>query len=338
MNKKRIIITGGGTLGHILPIIPVVMKIYDDYDLFYIGTKKKNKREYNNNNNLNKYLKKKYYLDMIGINRKNILKNINMIIKYIKVKKKINSFFNNINPDLVIGMGGYISGVVIKQANNKKIKTIIHEQNSVMGLSNKFVYKKVDKVLLVNEIKNLNIKNKQIIGNPRLNYVRENYEVSDKNYILIFGGSLGSDFINSLIIDNIDYFKIDNFIIYLVVGKKYYNKNMTTINEINNNCNHIKIFAFLDNILDFMKDASLIISRAGASTISEILGLRKPSILIPSPNVTNNHQYYNALELYNKGCCELIEEDIMTKEKLYNLIIQILTNYQYKKWLFFLWI
>ena len=79
-----------------------------------------------------------------------------------------------------------------------------------------------------------------------------------------------------------------------------------------------------------MKDASLIIARSGASTISEILGLQKPSILIPSPNVTNNHQYFNALELYNKGCCELINENELTKEKLYEKIIQIITNFQYK--------
>lgn len=330
MNKKRIIITGGGTLGHIMPIIPVVMKIYNDYDLFYIGTKKGNEKEYIDKNGIMKYFKKIYYLDMVGIDRKNVFKNINVIIKYIKIKKQIKKIFNNINPNLVVGMGGYISGVVIKQATNNKIKTIIHEQNSIMGLSNKLVYKKVNKVLLTNDIENLKINNKYVIGNPRLNYVREKYKTNDKNYILIFGGSLGSDFINDLIIKNIEYFKINDYLIYLVVGKKYYNNNSTFINEINHKYKHIKIYSFLDNILDIMKDASLIIARSGASTISEILGLQKPSILIPSPNVTNNHQYFNALELYNKGCCELINENELTKEKLYEKIIQIITNFQYK--------
>lgn len=331
MNKKRIIITGGGTLGHIMPIIPVVMKIYNDYDLFYIGTKKGNEKEYIDKNGMMKYFKKIYYLDMVGIDRKNVFKNINVIIKYIKIKQQIKKIFDNINPNLVVGMGGYISGVVIKQAINNKIKTIIHEQNSIMGLSNKLVYKKVNKVLLTNDIENLKINNKYVIGNPRLNHVRENYKANDKNYILIFGGSLGSDFINDLIIKNIEYFKINDYLINLVVGKKYYNNNSRFINEINNKYKHIKIYSFLDNILDIMKDASLIIARSGASTISEILGLQKPSILIPSPNVTNNHQYFNALELYNKGCCELINENELTKEKLYEKIIQIITNFQYKR-------
>jgi len=329
--KKKIIITGGGTLGHILPILPVVFSIYNEYDLYFIGTIKGKEKSYFKKNNIIRYFKKIYYVDMIGINRKKIYKNFVTIIKYIKSSYEIKKILGKIKPDLVIGMGGYISGVVIKQAIKKDIKTIIHEQNAIMGFANKLVYKKVNKVLLTYEIKDLNIKNKCLIGNPRLNYVKKTYKTSDKNIILIFGGSLGSVFLNNLIINNIDYFNIQFYNIYLVVGDKYYVDNQSKIKKIEKDYTFIKIYNFLDNIIDIMKDSSLIICRSGASTISEILGLRKPTIFIPSPNVTSNHQYYNALDLYNKGCCEMIEEKNLTKEKLYDLIKQILTTYSYKQ-------
>lgn len=329
MNKnkkmKAIVITGGGTLGHVLPILPVVYSIYKDYNLYFIGTNKGVEKKYFDDNNINLYFKKIYYLDMIGIDRKNIFKNIITVCKYFKTKKEIKKIFSKIKPNLIIGMGGYISGVVVNEGIKKKIKTIIYEQNSVLGLSNKLLYKKVNKLLLSVDINNIKCKNKVIVGNPRLNYVRSNYKTSDNNYILIFGGSLGSEYINNLILDNINYFNINNYNIKIIVGKKYYKNNIDKINSINNR--NILIYDFLDNILDEMSNASLIISRSGSSTISEILGLRKPSILIPSPNVTGNHQYLNAYNLYNNGCCEMIEEKELTKENLYNLINKLLTNY-----------
>lgn len=327
--KKKIIITGGGTLGHILPILPVVYEIYEEYDLYFIGTTKGIEKKYFNDNNINQYFKKIYYLDMRGLNRKNIFKNIITIHKYIKTKKEAKKIIKNINPNLIIGMGGYISGVVIEQGIKNNIKTFIYEQNSILGLANRLLYKKVDKLLLSIDIKNIKSNNKVIIGNPRLNYVRNNYKINEKNFILIFGGSLGSEYINNLILDNSEYFNFENFKIKIVVGKKYYKNNIKKINALKQN--NIIIYDFLNNILDEMSNASLIVSRAGASTISEILGLRKPAIIIPSPNVTGNHQYLNASILYKEGCCEMIEEKELTKEKLYLIINKILTNYKYKK-------
>ena len=174
--KKKIIISGGGTLGHILPIIPVIMDIYKQYDLYFIGTKKGLEKKYLENNDYNKYFKKMYFLDMEGINRKNIFKNIKVLYKYYIIRKQIIKIYETIKPNLIIGMGGYISGVSIKIANSKKIKTIIHEQNATMGLANKLVYKKVNKVLLSYDIDE--IKEKVVIGNPRYSYIKENYKLS----------------------------------------------------------------------------------------------------------------------------------------------------------------
>lgn len=332
--KKKIIFSGGGTLGHIMPIIPIAMSIYEDYDLYFIGTKKEVERKYFYENKLNLYFEKIFFLDMIGINRKNIFKNIQTFYKYIVVKKDIKRIYDTIKPDLVVGMGGYISGVSVAVANKNNIKTIIHEQNAVFGLANKMVYKKVDKVLLSYDIKNININNKYIIGNPRYSYVKENYISKENNTIIIMGGSLGSDFINDLVIKNINNFIIKGYLIKLIVGNKYYQKNKEIITKINNDDNYsnkIIIYEFINNIVDDMSVATLIISRSGASTIAEIMALRKPSILIPSPNVTNNHQYYNALDLYEAGCCELIEEKYVNIDKMQELINKIITNYAYNK-------
>ena len=327
--KKKIIISGGGTLGHILPIIPVVMDLYAEYDLYFIGTNKGLERKYIEDNKLTKYFKNTYYFDRIGVNRKNILKNMKLLYKYYIIRKKLKKLYKKIKPDLIIGMGGYISGVVINVGVGLNIKTIIHEQNKIIGLANKLVYKKVNKVLLTYDIEN--IKNKEVVGNPRYSYVKDNYNTKEENIILIVGGSLGSEFINNTVINNLDKMYYQNYFIKLVVGKKYFKENYENIQNINEKNDYIKIYPFLDNLVEEMSKSSVIISRSGATTISEIIALNKPSILIPSPNVTNNHQYYNALELYNKKCCEMIEEKDFDIDKLNNLIKQILTNYAYKK-------
>lgn len=326
--KKKIIITGGGTLGHILPFLPIILAIHHDYELYYIGSKRGIEEDYFNNSDFKKYFKNLYYLDMIGINRQNIFKNLKVLYKYFKVKRKIKKIYKEIKPDLIIGMGGYISGVCINVGIKKKFKTIIFEQNAVLGLANKLVQKKVNKLLLSYYISDVKCINSIVVGNPRYSYVKNKYINKEENIILIVGGSLGSKFINDLIINNMDYFKFNNYIIKIIVGKKYYNKNINKIKSIN--CNNIIICDFVNDLVGEIAKASLVISRCGSSTLSELMALRKISILIPSPNVTDNHQYYNALKLYNDGCCEMIEEKNITKEKLYDMILCLITSYSYR--------
>lgn len=327
--KKKIIISGGGTLGHILPILPIVIELYRQYDFYFIGTRKGMEKSYFDNNDINKYFIKSYYLDMDGINRKNIFKNIKVIKKYIKIKHFLNELFKTLKPNLVIGMGGYISGVCIKQAIKLNIKTIIHEQNYVLGLANKLVYKKVNNVLLSFDNKLLKGNNIKVIGNPRYSYIKENYHKSYKNKILIFGGSLGSSYINDLIVNNYQSFKINNYTINLVVGNKYYNNNINKIEKINE-CKYIKIYKFINNIVEEMSQCDVVVSRAGATTLSEIMALNIPSIVIPSPNVTADHQYKNAKYYYDLGCIVLIEEKDLNYETLINEITDLVTNYKYK--------
>lgn len=331
-NKKRIVISGGGTLGHILPILPIIKEISNKYSLYFIGTKKGLEKKYLKDNDFLKYFNEAYFLDMEGINRKNIFKNFKVLYKYFITTRKIKKIYKKICPDLVIGMGGYISGMSVEKASKMKIKTIIHEQNTLLGLANKLSYKKVDKVLLSYDIESLNIENKVIVGNPRYSDVKEKYKYDDENNILIVGGSLGSKKINDIILNNIDYFLFENYKLCLVVGKKYYESNIKLINSIKKKYKgKVVINSFLNDLVSIMSKSTVVVSRSGATTIAELLALKVPSILIPSPNVTSNHQYYNALELKKKEACVLIEETDLTKEILKDSINHIITSFSYKR-------
>ena len=328
--KKTIVITGGGTLGHILPIIPVIKDLTDDCNFVFIGTKKGLEKNYLENNNLNSLFKNLYFFDMNGINRKNIFNNIVTFIKYFKIRKKIKKVYKLNKPSLVIGMGGYISGVSIYIANKMKIKTIIHEQNSVLGLANKLVYKKVNYLLLSFPIKSLKGDNIKVVGNPRYSDVLDNYSPNDYlNNLLVVGGSLGSKKINDIIINNIEKFK--NINVTLITGNKYFNENIIEINNIMSIYKNVKIFPFVNELVKMMSNSSIIVSRSGATTLNEIMALKKCAILIPSPNVTQNHQYYNALFLKEQNACILIEEKDLSDEELLKSIFLLYNNYGYKK-------
>lgn len=327
--KKRILIAGGGTLGHILPIIPIVEALQDEYSFIFLGTKKGLEKKYLEENKLNSLFTKLFFLDMDGINRKNPFKNLITIIKYLKIKRQIKKIYKEYNPSLVIGMGGYISGCAIHIATHLKIKTILHEQNSVLGLANKLVYKKVNYLLLSFPIDSLKEHNIKVIGNPRYSYVLENYVSKDYfNDLLIVGGSLGSKKINDIIIKNIVKFK--EFNVTIITGNQYYKDNIEIINNVMNKYKNVKIYPFVNEMVTLMSNASIIISRSGATTINEIMGLRKCAILIPSPNVTENHQYYNAKFLKDNNACILIEEEKLTEEELLKSVFLLYNNYGYK--------
>ncbi|HHU55262.1 MAG TPA: UDP-N-acetylglucosamine--N-acetylmuramyl-(pentapeptide) pyrophosphoryl-undecaprenol N-acetylglucosamine transferase [Acholeplasmataceae bacterium] len=321
---KKIIIVGGGTLGHIYPILPVVNKIKDKYKLYFIGTKTGLERRLIESN---PDFIKKFFLDMQGFKRKLSLYNLVTISKFIKCYKNSKKILREIKPDLVIGMGGYISGVVIKVAKKMKFKAIIHEQNSVLGLANKFVEKNVDAVLLnfplKRKLKNTNVK---LVGNPRLTEIFENNKIKNelKKYLVVVGGSRGSKVINDTIISMIPELIKNKYKVVLITGSKYYEENENKIKVLN--YDDIKIIPFTNELISYLKKASVIISRSGATTLAEIIALRKIAILIPSPNVTNNHQEENANILVKQNCAVKILEKNLSKEKLLDMILNLEEN------------
>lgn len=314
----------GGTLGHINPAITLINEIKNDNRIIFVTTKKDEKYDIIKNN---KNIDNIYYLEAYGI-PKSIFQFPNAIYKNIKVIKEIKKIFKNEKVDLVIGMGGYISGLGIYIANKEKIKTIIHEQNSVLGFANKLNIKKTDIILTSFENTigiNKNKNNVKVIGNPR--YIEalkiSKNSFNTRNNIIVTSGTLGSKYINDLICEMVNDSMFDNYTLTLITGRRYYNEVLNKIKKMPN----IKIKPFSNNLLEDLSKAGIVISRAGSSTLFEILALKIPSIVIPSPNVTKNHQYYNAKNFNDLKLIKMIEESNLNKENLMDTIKTIEKEY-----------
>ena len=245
---------------------------------------------------------------------------------YNKCKKIMKEF----KPDYVIGFGGYVTFPVLMAAHKYKIKTGIHEQNKIPGKTNKILSKFVDTTFVSFESSKSEFKNKVILtGNP-CGEKAANIEAhdktklgfhKDKKLIIIVMGSLGSISINQKLKTFLENYNNKNNEILFITGNASYEdyKNL----KVSNN---IKILPFYNDLSGLMKSSDLIISRAGASTISEILSVGIPSILIPSPYVANNHQYYNAVDLSEKNVSKMLEEKDLTDANLQNAIDEIMSK------------
>lgn len=325
----KIIVTAGGTGGHIFPALAIINKIKEkepDSEILYIGT----------TDRMEKDIIPKAGIDFIGIkmmglNRKNILKNIDVITSLKKAIDKSKEIIKKFNPDIVIGVGGYITFPVIYAANKLGYKTFIHEQNSIAGLSNKILKNKVNKIGVSLEYSKRFFPNNKTIftGNPRSEEVfysksasKTKYGLSkDKKLVLVVMGSLGSYTINNIMKEIIQKFDGKDYEVLLVTGKRYYENYKNVVIPKN-----VKLIPFIDDMPGVLKITDLIITRAGASTIAEITALGLPSIMIPSPYVTHNHQYKNAKVLKNAGASILIEEKNLSSDILINNIDEILNN------------
>ena len=323
----RVVITAGGTGGHIFPALALISKLKEkdkDVEILYIGTTDRMEKDIIPLQNIN-YVG----IKMIGLNRKNPFKNIEVLKTYYKACKRAKEELTLFKPDVVIGFGGYISAPVIYSASKLKIKTIIHEQNSIPGISNKFLSKYVDKILVsFKESKEFFPLDKVIYtGNPRSEQIKDIKKISKTSLgfirklplVIIVMGSLGSLTMTNKLKDILPLFNNKNYQVLLITGKNYYDsyKNI----KLSNN---VKILPFYDNLIALMKDADLMITRSGASTISEITSIGLPAIMVPSPYVTNNHQYKNAKAL-GKGV-EILEEEKFSKETLIPLIDNLIND------------
>ncbi len=308
----RVIITAGGTGGHIYPALAIydkIMEMEPNSDILYIGTTNRMEKDIVPSRNI-KYIG----LEVYGLKRKITLNNIKSIICFIKAIIKSRKIIKEFKPDIVIGVGGYITAPVVYAAKKLKIKTAIHEQNSFFGLSNKILLKHSDLIFTsLPDTINYATKYKDKIiysGNPcsesavtktKLNKTNLNFSI-DKKLVMIVMGSLGSMVVNDKMKNIIPEFANKDYEVLFVTGKDYYE----SFKDIK--IDNVKIFPFVEDIVRLMKDTDLIVSRAGATTISEIIALSIPAILIPSPHVTDNHQHKNALDLVNKNAAILLEE------------------------------
>jgi UDP-N-acetylglucosamine--N-acetylmuramyl-(pentapeptide) pyrophosphoryl-undecaprenol N-acetylglucosamine transferase len=325
----RVIVSAGGTGGHIYPAIAIINKILEkepNSEILYIGTHNRMEKDIIPSYDIN-YMA----LTVTGFKRKLSLDNFKTVTNFIKAIKKAKKIIKDFQPDIVIGVGGYVTAPVIYAAHKLKIKTFIHEQNSIPGLSNRFLSRYADMigVSLPNSIGYFPNNKTIFTGNPRSEVAakakpidKSKYNLTNsKKLVLMVMGSLGSKVMNDQLFKMLTVFNNKDYEVLYVTGKDYYE-------EIKNKKvpNNVKVVAYLDDILAVMKTADLIVTRTGASTISEITAIGLPSIVIPSPYVTNNHQYKNALALVDKDAAVLIEEKALKGDILVRTIDNIFAD------------
>ncbi len=311
----NIVITGGGTGGHLYPGLELAKHFYKNGNkVFYIASKNGVDKDIIKSQKDLEKINIKYW-DLKGFNRKKSLKSLleNSInaVKLIFLLNKAKRFLKTNNIDLVIGVGGYISYPIVKKATTMKIPSIIHEQNSYPGLVNRKLSDEVDYILSTYEHSQKYF-NKEIIlsSNPRVDetfkYLNNSYKkelgLSNKKIALFLGGSLGAKTINDLFLDFISSELSKQYQAILVSGLKN--------NEIDKNVD-LKDNIVIQNtseLLKYISSSDIVISRAGATTLLEIVYLEKKSIIIPSYNVVANHQHANADEFNKKGLITLLDE------------------------------
>lgn len=325
----KVIISAGGTGGHIYPALAIANKIKEkdkNAEILYIGTTKRMEKDI-----VPKADYKYVGVNVEGLKRSISPKNIKSMFLFVNAISKCKKIIKKFKPDVVIGVGGYVSAPVIYAASRLGVKCCIHEQNSVFGMTNKFASSFADKIFVSfkSTIDKIEDKCKVIYtGNPcsekAINEpvaLKEEYGLTpSKKLVLIVMGSLGSKTINDKMKNMLTLFNNKTYEVMFVTGKDYYNEY-----KDNKYTSNIKIVPYIDNMVRLLKKTDVLVSRAGASTLSEIASLNVPSILIPSPYVTENHQYKNAMDLVSKDAALLIEEkdlegDILLRnvEKLLN--------------------
>lgn len=325
---KKIVFTGGGTLGHIYPMVPVmkaIKEIYPNSKIIFFGSAFGLEKDFFKDNML---IDEAYWLDISGLKRSLTFKNLIVIKKALNAVKTARNIIQELQADLVIGMGGYISYPVVKAAIKQNIPTIIHEQNSHLGLANRLLIKQVDRALLSFPLPK-KYPNAVLVGNPRSSEViseSKKYRIrpKDKPTVLIVGGSRGAEKINDLIINNLYWFKKLPINMTLITGERYYNQHFDKLSKLTNT--NLEIIPFCHNLIERIVNSDVVISRSGATTLFELMALQKICILIPSPNVTNNHQLKNALYFKNKGCAIVIEEKILNLQILIDYLETLLYN------------
>lgn len=330
----KIIVSAGGTGGHIYPALAIINKFKEkekNIDVLYIGTHNRMEKEL-----IPKRGIKYEEIEIYGFSKRDLWLDVKNIFLISKAKKKCLKIMKEFEPDLVLGIGGYVTYPVIWAANKLGIKTFIHEQNSVPGKSNLALQSKATLigVSFADSAKKFNKAKGEVFysGNPCGENAlaiepmpKEQLGLdSSKKLVVIVAGSLGSATVNEKMHSYLKQAAKENYEVLYITGKALY-EDFIKGKEFASN---IKVLPYLDNLPALLKNTDLIVTRAGASTMSEILSLNLPAIFIPSPYVANNHQYYNALEIKNNGGGEIIEEKDLTSDILSNKINEVLNNHE----------
>ena len=327
----RIIISGGGTGGHIFPAVSIanaIMEQHPEAEILFVGAE--GRMEMQRVPAAGYPIKG---LPVAGFDRKNLLKNISVLYKLAKSQWKARKIIKDFKPHAAVGVGGYASGPTLKMAGMMGIPTLIQEQNSYAGVTNKLLAKKACKICVAYDGMERFFEKEKIIltGNPVRQGLR-NHTIDretacrafglnpEMKTILILGGSLGARTINRCVMESLDKIKNSGVQFIWQTGKIYIDEARAAAAKAGNPP-MLHVTDFIGDMASAYSAADLIISRAGAGSISEFCLLQKPVILVPSPNVAEDHQTKNALALVNKNAALYIK-DAAAREALLDKAIE----------------
>ena len=333
----RIIISGGGTGGHIFPAVSIanaIKELQPETDILFVGAE--GRMEMHRVPAAGYQIKG---LPVAGFDRKNLLKNIPVLIKLFKSQLLARKIVKDFRPHAAVGVGGYASGPTLKVAGSMGIPTLLQEQNSYAGVTNKLLAKQAKKICVAYEGMERFFEKDNIIltGNPVrqgvLNSTQSREEAiysfgldPSKRTILILGGSLGARTINQCLMSNLDKVKDSGVQFIWQTGKIYIEEAREAVAQAGN-LPMLYVTDFISDMATAYSAADLVISRAGAGSISEFCLLQKPVILVPSPNVAEDHQTKNALALVDKNAAIYVK-DADAKEKLIDKAIESVNHPQ----------
>lgn len=336
MKNPRIIISGGGTGGHIFPAVSIanaLKKLRPEAEILFVGAKDRMEMQ--------RVPQAGYKI--IGLPVKGLIrplwspKNIGILIDFLKSKREVKKIIKEFKPDVAVGVGGYASAATLNAAYDMGVPCLIQEQNSFAGLTNKTLAKKASKICVAYDGMERFFPADRILltGNPirqsLLNPELEKTEAlaefgltSSKPVILLIGGSLGARTLNNSVLKSLELIRSSNVQFIWQTGS-YYKENIANELEKCGKPDNLYVTDFIRFMDKAYKAADLVISRAGASSISELCLLGKPSILVPSPNVAEDHQTHNAMALVRKEAALLVK-DIEAEENLIPLAVKTVND------------
>ncbi len=334
MKSLKVILSGGGTGGHIFPAVAIaneIKKLVPHAEILFVGALGKMEME-----KVPAAGFKIIGVPIAGFQRKFTLSNLKLPFLIIQSLLKTRKIIKDFKPDVVVGTGGYASGPLLKAATSKGIHALLQEQNSYAGITNKILSKKASKICVAYEGMEAFFPKEKIIltGNPvrqDLKNVKQYREEAlsffklnpNKKVILVIGGSLGARTINETMGAGLQKLVDNNIQLIWQTGKTYYSSAIQQVEKFPND--HIYAFEFISRMDLAYAAADIVISRAGASSVSELCNIGMPSILVPSPNVAEDHQTKNAMALVNKNAALLIKDND-AKGTLVQTAVSLISN------------
>jgi len=335
MKQPRIIISGGGTGGHIFPAVSIanaIRELCPDAQILFVGAQ--GRMEMQRVPQAGYEIKG---LPIMGFDRKNLLKNIKVLYHVWKSQRMAKAIIRDFQPQVAVGVGGYASGPTLNMAASMGVPCLIQEQNSYAGVTNKLLAKKASKICVAYEGMERFFPAEKIMmtGNPVRQALLDSkvtreealnsFGLSlDKKTVLLVGGSLGARTINESVLQHLDEIASSGVQFIWQTGK-YYSEQIAAALKEKGQPENLRVMDFISDMAAAYKAADLVISRAGASSISEFCLIGKAVILVPSPNVAEDHQTKNAMALVNRGAA-LFVKDAEAQEKLIPLAIKTVAD------------